>query len=77
MSNKKQNIHVVPHPDGGWATRRAGSTRVSDRHSTQKDAIDIARGRARNDKVELLIHRPDGQIRDRDSHGSDPYPPEG
>ncbi|HAZ0557035.1 TPA: DUF2188 domain-containing protein [Enterobacter hormaechei] len=25
----------------------------------------------------LVIHRPNGQIRDSDSHGKDPYPPKG
>jgi hypothetical protein len=25
----------------------------------------------------LIVHRPDGRIRDRDSHGNDPYPPRG
>ncbi len=74
MSNKR-NIHVVPHPDGGWATRRAGSDRVSDRHRTQRDAIDTAKQHAMSDRVELIIHRPDGRIRDSDSYGNDPFPP--
>lgn len=74
MSNKR-NIHVVPHPDGGWATRRAGADRVSDRHRTQGDAIDAAKPRAKSDQVELIIHRPDGRIRDSDSYGNDPFPP--
>ncbi|WP_141695337.1 DUF2188 domain-containing protein, partial [Klebsiella pneumoniae] len=26
---------------------------------------------------ELVIHRPNGQIRDRDSYGKDPFPPKG
>jgi hypothetical protein len=25
----------------------------------------------------LVIHRPDGRIRDKDSHGNDPFPPKG
>ncbi|WP_367280921.1 DUF2188 domain-containing protein, partial [uncultured Alistipes sp.] len=41
------------------------------------EAIDIAREIARNQESELLIHRPNGQIRDRDSYGNDPYPPKG
>ena len=31
----------------------------------------------RRKQTELVIHRPNGQIRDKDSHGSDPYPPQG
>jgi hypothetical protein len=27
--------------------------------------------------VELIIHRPDGRIRDKDSHGHDSFPPKG
>ena len=72
-----QNQHVVPHPDGGWQVKGAGNTRATVRTTTQKDAIDIARGIARNQGSELVIHRPNGQIRDKDSHGKDPFPPEG
>ena len=70
----KRNIHVVPHK-GEWATRRAGAERVSDTHDTQGDAIDTARERAIRDRVEVVIHRRDGTIRDSDSYGHDPNPP--
>ena len=76
MSDKK-NVHVVPHPDGGWATRREQSDRAASRHATQSDAIERAREVARNNQVEVVIHRPDGRIRDRDSYGNDPFPPRG
>lgn len=72
-----KNQHVVPHPDGGWQVKGAGNTRATVRTTTQKDAINIARGIARNQGSELVIHRPNGQIRDKDSHGKDPFPPEG
>ena len=72
-----KNQHVVPHPVGGWQVKGAGNTRATVRTTTQKDAIDIARGIARNQGSELVIHRPNGQIRDKDSHGKDPFPPEG
>lgn len=72
-----KNQHVVPHPDGGWQVKGAGNTRATVRTTTQKDAIDIACGIARNQGSELVIHRPNGQIRDKDSHGKDPFPPEG
>ena len=42
-----------------------------------QEAIDIARGVTRNQGSELFIHRPDGRIRARDSHGRDPFPPQG
>jgi len=74
MSSKNQ--HVVPHK-GGWAVKGAGSQKASSVHSTQKSAIDTARSIARNQGSELLVHGKNGQIRSRDSHGNDPYPPKG
>jgi len=73
---KKQNHHVVTHNDA-WAVRREGSQRVSGIYPTQRDAIDAGREISRNQHTELVIHRPNGQIRDKDSHGNDPYPPRG
>jgi LAS superfamily LD-carboxypeptidase LdcB len=69
-------IHVVPHGNG-WAWRREQSERVSGLADTQAQAIDQARPAAKRDGVELLIHGRDSRIRDRDSHGHDPYPPKG
>lgn len=69
--------HVTPHPDGGWQVKGAGSSRATVRTKTQAEAIEIARDIARNQGAELVIHRPNGQIRGKDSHGSDPYPPQG
>lgn len=71
-----KNQHVVPH-DGGWAVRGAGNTRATSIHDTQATAIDAARDIARNQASELLIHGRNGQIRDRDSYGGDPFPPRG
>lgn len=72
---KKKDFHVVPHRDGGWATRREGADRASSRHGTQAEAIESARERAIRNQVEVVIHRPDGRIRDSDSYGNDPHPP--
>ncbi|CEQ21607.1 Uncharacterised protein [[Clostridium] sordellii] len=70
-----KNQHVTPHPDGGWQVKGAGNDRATARTSTQKDAINIARDIAINQKSEVVIHRPNGQIRDKDSYGNDPIPP--
>ena len=72
----KQNQHVVPHT-GGWAVKPEGGERPSSVHDTQREAIDRARGVARNQGSELFIHGRNGRIRERDSHGSDPFPPKG
>lgn len=73
MSNDKR-IHVVPR-NGAWATRREGAGRVGSTHPTQAEAIEAARTRAIREAGEVVIHRPDGRIRDADSYGNDPNPP--
>ncbi len=70
-------IHVTPHPDGGWQVKKGGASRASSKHRTQKEAIDEARKTSKREGLELVIHRPDGRIREKDSHGNDPYPPKG
>ena len=72
----KKPIHVVPTGDG-WGTIRPGGSRHSNLTGTQRDTLDAARDQARREGVELIIHRPNGQIRDRDSYGNDPFPPKG
>ena len=72
-----KNQHVTPHPDGGWQVKGEGNNRATVRTTTQSKAIGIGREIARNQGSELVIHRPNGQIRDKDSHGHDPYPPKG
>lgn len=74
--SKGRNQHIVPH-NGGWAVQPAGGGRASSVHDTQREAIDRGREIARNQNSELLIHGRDGRIRERDSHGGDPYPPKG
>lgn len=72
----KKSQHVVPHGNE-WAVRGAGNSRVTRITSTQREAINIARTISRNQGSELLIHGKDGRIRERDSHGRDPFPPKG
>ena len=69
-----QNQHVVPH-DGKWAVRGEGNQRVSSLHDTQSEAIAAARNTAILNRSEVVIHGGDGQIRDKDSYGNDPFPP--
>lgn len=71
-----KNQHVVPH-NGDWAVRGAGNDRVTSTHPTQAAAAAAARQIAINQHSEVVIHRPNGQIRDRDSYGNDPFPPKG
>ncbi|RWX76680.1 DUF2188 domain-containing protein [Neorhizobium lilium] len=75
MTNKR-NQHVVPHSEG-WAVKGAGSGRATKVVETQREAIGVARGIAQNQATEMLIHGENGQIRERNSYGSDPFPPKG
>lgn len=68
------NIHVVPHGDD-WAVKRSNAERASSICGTQEKAINLGRRMAINSQTELVIHRPNGQIRDKDSFGNDPCPP--
>ncbi|MFC1678641.1 DUF2188 domain-containing protein [Elusimicrobiota bacterium] len=70
----KNGRHVVPHKDG-WAVRKAGASRVSSTHRTQKAAISKAVQSARRERGEVFIHGMDAKFRDRDSYGNDPCPP--
>jgi hypothetical protein len=70
----KRNIHIVPRGNN-WGVLREGGDRVSGIYPRQSDAQDAAIPTARRDGVDIVIHRPNGQIRDRDSYGNDPHPP--
>jgi hypothetical protein len=69
--------HVVPNPDGGWDIKKGGADRASGHFPNQKEAINRGREISRNQHSELVIHRRNGQIREKDSHGNDPFPPKG
>jgi len=71
-----RNQHVVPRDDG-WAVRGEGNSRDTSHHRTQAEAERAAREIAINQKSEVLIHGEDGRIRERNSYGNDPYPPQG
>ena len=72
-----KNQHVTPHPNGGWQVKGAGNSRATVRTATQKEAIQVAREISKNQKSEMVIHRTNGQIREKNSYGNDPYPPKG
>jgi uncharacterized protein YdaT len=74
MANKNQ--HVVPHGDK-WAVKGEKNDKATKVVDTQAEAIKAAREIAINQKSEVVIHRPNGQIRDKDSYGNDDFPPKG
>jgi hypothetical protein len=70
---KGKNVHVVPHGNQ-WQVKPEGGRPVSN-HRTQGAAEDAARPIAKRNESEVVIHRPNGQIRDKDSFGNDSHPP--
>lgn len=72
----KKNQHVVPQGQD-WAVKGEGNARATSVHATQADAIEAARQTAVRQHSELFIHGRNGQIRERNSFGNDPYPPKG
>lgn len=78
MSNNSKSTHVVPNKEkGGWDIKQSGGQRSSGHFDTQREAIDRARQISQNQRTELYVHNRKGQIREKDSHGKDPFPPEG
>ncbi|HKK83016.1 MAG TPA: DUF2188 domain-containing protein [Atribacterota bacterium] len=74
---KQDSHHVVPNPDGGWDVKRGGGQKASRHTDTKAEAEKLAREISRNQETELVIHKKDGTIQRKDSHGNDPYPPKG
>lgn len=67
--------HVIPAKDGKWVVRNSGAERASKTFVRQRDAIEWARGVARQKASEVVIHHRDGTIRSKDSYAKDPNPP--
>lgn len=72
-----KNQHVTPNKNGGWNVKGAGNAKATVNVSTQKEAIKIATGIAKNQKSEVVIHNREGKIREKNSYGNDPYPQKG
>ena len=70
----KRNQHVVPLGNG-WAVKGEGSKKFTVITESQRNAITVARGIAKNNKSEIVIYNKDGRIKDKDSYGNEPNPP--
>jgi len=78
MAGKKgPNVHVVPSQSkpGKFVVKEAGNPKPLTRPATQEKSIEKAIPIAKENKSDVVIHRRDGEIRDRDSYGPDPFPP--
>lgn len=70
----KKNQHVIPHNDN-WAVKGAGNEKVTKNFDKKSDAIIYAREITKNQQSELIIHKGDGTIQNKNSYGNDPNPP--
>lgn len=66
----KPNVHVV-HKKGNWGVEQEGSDDFQS-YSTRDEAVSEGKRLAKQNHVELLVHREDGTIGERDSYGHDP-----
>ena len=71
----KKSHHVVPDPNGGWNVKKGGSNRASKHFDKKTDAVNWGRDVSKNQRSEFVIHKKDGTIQQKDSHGFDPIPP--
>ena len=71
---KRKNQHVVPH-EGEWAIKGEGNKKATKVTKTKAEAIEVAKRIAKKNKSEVIIHKRDGTISDKDSYGKDPCPP--
>ncbi len=71
-----KQIHITPH-EKGWQVTKPGNSKASKVCSTQKECIEYGTKEAKRTKAELFIHNKQGEIRERNSYGRDPFPPKG
>lgn len=62
---------VMPHEDG-WQVKRDGGKRASHITETKAEAEKLGREISRNQETEFVVHKKDGTIGSKDSHGHDP-----
>ena len=74
----KGDVHVVYRlREDIWAVEVEGKSRASSLHDTRNPAGVAGRAAAQRNRAELVIHRRDGKIEERNTYKRDPYPPPG
>ena len=76
-TKKGPSFHVVPAPNGGgkFVVKEEGNPKPVTRPATQRQSIERAIPKAKQNQSEVVIHGRNGKIRDSDSYGNDPNPP--
>lgn len=65
------------YEDGVWKSKVEGSSRAAHTGGTKADQQAIGKKMAKDRKVEHTVRNRDGTIAQKNSYGSDPYPPRG
>ena len=68
MAKAAESHHVVPALDGGWSVKKASSDRASKVFTTKAEAESWGREQSIKDRSELVIHRRDGTVAQKESH---------
>lgn len=69
---QKPTRHVVP-ASGVWKVKTEGASRAMSVHATQTEALAAAAAAARASGAgSVVVHRPDGTIREERTYGPDP-----
>ena len=71
------DVHTTPNPNGNGWVNNVGGRPTGVVHRTQETAVEVGRDIARQNSSEHFIHGRNGQIRERNTYGDDPYPPKG
>lgn len=56
------NVHIVPTRNNGWAVAVEGTDGATSHYPSQEEAIAAGSVKARQDKVELVVHGADGAV---------------
>ena len=75
MAKANRSHHVIPSLDGGWSVVKEGADRASRRFPTKDAAVSWGRTQSIKGRSQLVIHRRDGMIAEKNSYGTDPLPP--
>ncbi len=74
---KIKEYHITQRSDGNWQYKEIHNTRATGVTTTQLQAFKDARSVAINRRAEVVIHGRNGRIRQKNSYGNDPFPPQG
>ncbi len=76
MSKNPKNVHVLPNKaNSNWQVKTEGASKAAGVFQTKAEAKSAGAIIAKNRAGELFIHNENGKIANRNSFGSDPFPP--